>query len=79
MTRILSDAELIELTGYEKPGKQLESLRALGLQPVIRPDGRPRVTDDAVTRAICGDLGQSHRASEPVAAAPNWSALRRSG
>lgn len=77
MSRILSDAELIELTGYAQPGKQLECLRAMGLRPIIRPDGRPRVTDDAVTRAMCNDLGGTEAA--PPSTGPNWSALARAG
>lgn len=78
MSRILSDVELIELTGYQVPGKQLEVLRKMGLAPVIRADGRPRVTDEAVTRAICGDLGRRED-GRPPAAGPNWPALRQTG
>lgn len=76
MARILSDAELIELTGYQMPGKQLEALRALGLRPVIRPDGRPRVTDDAVTQAMLGHVRADDAAAVPTAR-PNFAALRK--
>jgi hypothetical protein len=74
MGRILSDAEMIELTGYQVPGKQLEVLRAMGLRPVIRPDGRPRITDDALTQAMLGHLPAEN--SGPVVA-PDFTALRR--
>ncbi len=75
MARLLTEAELIDLTGYQAPGKQLESLRKLGLHPLVRPDGRPRVTDDAVTQAMLGNIGTgSVPASE---SAPNWTALKR--
>ena len=50
-SRILSDAEMEELTGYQVASKQLESLRRMGLTPVIRADGRPRITDDALVNA----------------------------
>lgn len=77
MARILSDAEMIELTGYQVAGKQLEALRAMGLRPMIRADGRPRVTDDALTQAMLGNFPSR----EPTAAncAPDWSKLRATG
>lgn len=74
MARIVSDEELIELTGYTAPAKQLEQLRKLGLTPIIRPDGRPRVTDDAVTQAMLGRAGDNTVAP---GAAPAWTELRR--
>jgi hypothetical protein len=54
------------------PGKQLEALRALGLRPLVRPDGRPRVTDDALTQAMLGNLP-----AEVSANTPNWQAMRK--
>lgn len=74
MARILSDAELTELTGYTMPAKQLEALRKLGLVPVIRPDGRPRITDDALTQAMLGHVGPS---TPGAAASPQWTELRK--
>jgi len=76
MARIVSDLELVELTGYSAPAKQLEALRKLGLIPVIRPDGRPRVTDDALTQAMLGRAGD---AAATPGAAPAWTELRRRG
>lgn len=75
MARILSDAELEELTGYKAPGKQLEALRRIGLIPLIRADGRPRVTDDAVTQAMLGRAGE---VDPTPAGEPNWDAIRPS-
>lgn len=74
MARIVSDEELIELTGYVAPGKQLEALRKLGLVPVIRPDGRPRITDDALTQAM---LGRAGGGTATPGATPAWTELRR--
>jgi len=74
MARILSDAEMEELTGYQVASKQLESLRRMGLTPVIRADGRPRITDDALTQAMLG-----HFPNAPAnggAVEPNWPALK---
>lgn len=75
MARILSDAEMVELTGYQAPAKQLEALRKLGLLPIIRPDGRPRVMDDAVTQAMLGRAGGNEAGRDT--GAPNWTELRR--
>jgi hypothetical protein len=77
MARILSDAELTELTGYQVAGKQLEVLRRLGLRPVIRADGRPRITDDALTQAMLGNLPPQDQQQHGTA--PNWAALKKAG
>lgn len=67
-----TDDELRDLTGYEIGSKQVEVLRAMGLRPLIRPDGRPRVTWDALTAAMTGQLQVTR---EP--ARPNFDAGRR--
>lgn len=77
MARLLSDVELIELTGYQAPSKQLEALRKLGLVPVIRPDGRPRITDDALTQAMLGRGADTNTPTQPGGAAPAWTELRK--
>ncbi|PHM33289.1 DUF4224 domain-containing protein [Xenorhabdus innexi] len=41
---IISDADIIELTGYLIPSKQCEALREAGIFFVIRKDGKPRTT-----------------------------------
>ncbi|MCC5855157.1 MAG: DUF4224 domain-containing protein [Idiomarina sp.] len=41
---IISDEELIELTGYSTPAKQCESLDRHRIFYVRRQDGRPRTT-----------------------------------
>ena len=35
---IVSQAELINFIGYRQPKKQLQALRKLGIEPVVRPD-----------------------------------------
>ncbi|HGJ5865731.1 DUF4224 domain-containing protein [Arsenophonus nasoniae] len=41
---VISDADLISLTGYKIPSKQCEILREAGIFFIIRRDGRPRTT-----------------------------------
>lgn len=51
---LLSDDELIELTGYKYPSKQIGVLRRSGISFIIRRDGRPRVTWTHVNNALNG-------------------------
>ncbi len=76
MDRLATDADLEELTGYQMPGKQLECLRRHGLRPIIRPDGRPRVTFAALTAAM---LGAMPSANEVPVAGPDFSGFRKAG
>ena len=68
---LLSDADLVELTGYEQPASQARVLRELGLNPVIRKDGHVRVTWTALSRAML--IGGQNDAT------PNFDALRQTG
>lgn len=77
MDRLLSDAELADLTGYEIQSKQLEKLVEIGLRPMIRPDGRPRITMGALTQAMLGNLPPPSQAAAPMR--PNFAALKRAG
>lgn len=74
--RLATDVELEELTGYVAPGKQLETLRRHGLRPVVRADGRPRVTFAALTAAM---LGAFPAAEDQPAPRPNFTPLRKAG
>lgn len=60
MSHLLTDDDVRELTGAEQPAAQARVLREHGLHPVIRRDGRPRVTWEAVTQAMI-----SRRSAEP--------------
>jgi len=42
--KILTDADLEELTGFKQGGKQAEALRQSGVFFFMRPDGKPRTT-----------------------------------
>lgn len=54
MSDLLSDDELIELTGYKYPSKQCEALTRAGISFVVRRDGRPRVTWSHVNAVLNG-------------------------
>lgn len=51
---LLTDAELVELTGYQFPSKQCTALARSGISFVKRRDGRPRVTWTHVNAALSG-------------------------
>lgn len=73
---LLTDADLVDLTGYVQPAEQARVLREAGLRPIIRRDGRPRITWEAVTRA------NLNTALDPEArndTGPNFAALRATG
>lgn len=66
---LLTDADLIELTGYEQPQAQARALREIGVRAVVRKDGHLRVTWEAITR------GMVMTASRPVE--PDFGSVRR--
>lgn len=68
MSALLTDEDLRDLTGVEQPAAQLRVLRDNGLHPIVRRDGRPRITWTAVDAVIT--RGQPN-------AEPDWSALQR--
>lgn len=72
--RLLTDDDMAELTGYQMPAKQLESLRRIGLRPMVRPDGRPRITFAALTAAMTG-----HSQEDRFAGSPNFASMRKAG
>ncbi|HBC0624460.1 TPA: DUF4224 domain-containing protein [Serratia marcescens] len=53
---LLTDEELIEMTGYKYPSKQCEALASAGISFIKRRDGRPRVTWAHVNAALSGCL-----------------------
>lgn len=71
MNDLLTDDELYDLTGYRQPDAQARVLREHGLRPVIRKDGRPRVTWAALARAMV-----AHAQNDE---GPNFAALRPTG
>ena len=53
---LLTDEDLVEMTGYKYPSKQCEALARSGISFVKRRDGRPRVTWCHVNAALSGCL-----------------------
>lgn len=51
---LLTDDELVELTGYRFQSKQCEALARAGISFVRRRDGKPRVTWTHVNAALSG-------------------------
>lgn len=68
---LLSDDELIEMTGYKYPSKQCEALQRAGISFVKRRDGRPRVTWTHVNAALLGIKPEVVTAEEK----PNFDAI----
>lgn len=53
MSELLSDSDLQELSGYKQGAAQAKFLaRAYGLNVPRRPDGKVRVTWDAINQAV---------------------------
>ncbi|EAM8673176.1 DUF4224 domain-containing protein [Salmonella enterica] len=71
MNDLLSDEELVELTGYQFPSKQCAALSRAGISFVKRRDGRPRVTWTHVNAALAG----IHTPHEPEEVQPNFDAI----
>ena len=63
----LTNAQLQELTGYQKPSAQIRWLRAQGLRRWVRADGRPAVPITAIDGP----------APPQVRPQPNFAAIRK--
>lgn len=51
--RLLSDQEIRDITGFEQPARQVQFIREqLGLNPIVRADGRPRLTFTAINHVM---------------------------
>lgn len=44
----LTRDQLVELTGYRRPSKQIGQLRSMGLRFFVAADGYPRVPESAI-------------------------------
>ena len=64
---LLSNENLIDLTGYKQPAAQIRALRTMGIAFNIRPDGKPVVTWEGVN-------GQRNQSVEP-----DFAAMRKTG
>ncbi|SMG60203.1 DUF4224 domain-containing protein [Cedecea sp. NFIX57] len=74
MTRandLLTDAELIEFTGYQKPSKQREVLDRGGVSYIPDREGRPMVTWTHINAVLNGQT-TTHSGTEEK---PNFEAI----
>ncbi|AFC22455.1 DUF4224 domain-containing protein [Pectobacterium brasiliense] len=71
MTDLLTDDELIELTGYKYPSKQCAALTRSGISFVTRRDGRPGVTWTAINASLSAVKAEQSKAIEQ----PNFDAI----
>ena len=49
---LLTREQIIELTGYKRPGKQVAALRLMGVKHFVRLDGHPVVDDSALSTKV---------------------------
>ena len=68
---ILSQPELIELTGRFRRSAQVRVLRFMGIEHRLRPDGSVAVLRSHVERMLDGKVPDRMRKSVE----PNWSAI----
>lgn len=54
MTGILTPADLEQLTHKRQPAAQVRELRRMGLLPIVRADGSPAITWEAVNARMVG-------------------------
>lgn len=66
----LTDAELLEVTGYKRGFEQLSFLRRHGLRPFVRRS-HPVITWEAINAAMSGQR------DAPQVEEPNWHVLQR--
>lgn len=67
MTRendLLTDAELIEFTGYQKPSKQREILDRGGVSYIPDREGRPMVTWTHINAVLNGQITEQTSTEE---------------
>lgn len=58
MSAPLTDAELQSVTGKRQHAAQARFLRKIGLNPIVRDDGFPVVTWEAVNAVLLGQKGK---------------------
>lgn len=54
MTALLTPDDLLALTHKRQPAAQIRELRRMGLQPLVRADGTPAITWEAVNARMQG-------------------------
>jgi len=70
---ILSQQELVELTGRIRKDAQVRALRFMGIEHRLRPDGTIAVSRQHVETILSGNSSNSDKLNKSVV--PNWSAI----
>ncbi|TKY80318.1 DUF4224 domain-containing protein [Pectobacterium polonicum] len=65
MTDLLTDDELIELTGYKYASKQRAALTRSGISFITRRDGRPGVTWTAINASLSAAKAEHKEVEQP--------------
>lgn len=65
MSLFLNFEEMRDLTGYQKPGRQIAWLRAQGFTFRIAADGHPRVDRSHYLKLMGGTVEAKHKKTEP--------------
>ncbi|MBN8740671.1 MAG: hypothetical protein BGP24_14925 [Lysobacterales bacterium 69-70] len=58
MSALLTPDDLQALTHKRQPAAQIRELRRMGLQPIVRADGTPAITWDAVNARMQGQAAK---------------------
>lgn len=72
---LLTDAELIEVTGYTRGADQTRALREQGYHPMPGRDGHPRITWEAMHARMAGLAAAPKDPEAANEALLNWSAV----
>jgi hypothetical protein len=51
-TQLLTDTDLVDLTGYKQPRRQAEWLKRSGIRFLTRHDGRPALTWEMLNSSL---------------------------
>lgn len=62
---VLTDSDLLSLTDYARPSKQIEWLRREGFTFKVGRDGHPKVDRDHYQKMMGATSGQARRMTEP--------------
>lgn len=69
----LNAEELEELTNLKRPKSQIRALRSMGIEHMVRIDGRPLVLRAFIEKKGMGEASSGSKKKNSVQ--PNWKAL----
>ena len=69
---LISQQELIDLTGRRRPSKVAEQLSIMGIRFVRGADNWPRVHSSEIDRVLVGSLRQGHDIQPDIEGLRSW-------